>query len=102
MKILAINLTKAKHPEKYNSIVGEGGGGVEQLQREIISSHLEIGNEDFVDFLAREECQEALERDGISIHVPTGQIFVRNENNGESIFDFLKNQQDENTPRFYI
>ena len=45
--------------------------------------------------MAREECQEALERDGISIHVPTGQIFVRNENNGESIFDFLKNQQDE-------
>ena len=72
-----------------------GGEGVEQLQREIISSNLEIGNEDFVGFLATEECQEALERDEISIHVPSGQIFVHNENTGESLFDFLRNQQDE-------
>ena len=72
-----------------------GGEGVEQLQREVISSNLEIGNEDFVEFLATEECQEALEKDGISIHIPSGQIFVHNENTGESLFDFLRNQQDE-------
>ena len=34
-------------------------------------------------------------RDGISIHVPAGQIFVKNENTGVSLFDFLRNQQDE-------
>ena len=72
-----------------------GGEGVNQLQRQIIESALEIGNEEFVNFLASEECQTALARDGISIHVPSGQIFVENENTGESLFDFLKNQQDE-------
>ena len=69
-----------------------GGEGVNQLQRQIIKSGLEIGNEEFVNFLATEECQTALARDGISIHVPSGQIFVENENTGESLFDFLKNQ----------
>ena len=72
-----------------------GGEGVNQLQRQIIESGLEIGNEEFVNFLASEECQTALARDGISIHVPSGQIFIENENTGESLFDFLKNQQDE-------
>ena len=72
-----------------------GGEGVNQLQRQIIEAGLEIGNEEFVNFLASEECQTALARDGISIHIPTGQIFVENENTGESLFDFLRNQQDE-------
>ena len=84
----------------------KGGDGANQLQREIISSGLEIGNEAFVEFLASEECQTALARDGISIHVPSGQIFVENENTGESLFDFLRNQQDEtkkkDTSRFYL
>ena len=53
------------------------------------------GNEDFVNFLGTEECQEALQRDGISIHVPTGNIFVNNQNTEESIYTFLDNQQDE-------
>ena len=53
------------------------------------------GNEDFVNFLGTEECQEALQRDGISIHVPMGNIFVNNQNTEESIYSFLDNQQDE-------
>ena len=53
------------------------------------------GNEDFVNFLATVICQEALQRDGISTHVPTGNIFVNNQNTEESIYTFLDNQQDE-------
>ena len=53
------------------------------------------GNEDFVNFLGTAICQEALQRDGISIHVPTGNIFVNNQNTEESIYTFLDNQQDE-------
>ena len=52
-------------------------------------------NEDFVNYLGTEECQDALERDGKSIHVPTGNIFVNNENTGESLYTFLDNQQIE-------
>ena len=88
----ADQLDRGEIPEE---ILFYRGGGASQLQRHIINNGLEIGNESFVEFLATEECQEALARDGISIHVPTGQIFVNNENTGESIFDFLRNQQDE-------
>ena len=56
---------------------------------------IDRGNEDFVNYLGTEECQRALERDRISIHVPTGSIFVNNENTGESLYSFLENQQDE-------
>ena len=48
-----------------------------------------------LNFLGTEECQEALQRDGISIHVPTGNIFINNQNTEESIYTFLDNQQDE-------
>ena len=59
------------------------------------ANNLIRGNEDFVNFLGTEECQEALQRDGISIHVPTENIFVNNQNTEESIYTFLDNQQDE-------
>ena len=52
-------------------------------------------NQDFVNYLGTEECQDALQRDGISIHVPTGNIFIKNQNTEESIYTFLDNQQDE-------
>ena len=89
----ADQLDRGEIPEEI--LFYRGGEGENQLQRHIINAGLEIGNESFVEFLASEECQEALARDGISIHVPTGQIFVNNENTSESIFDFLRNQQDE-------
>ena len=53
------------------------------------------GNEEFVSFLTSEPCHDALQRDNISIHVPTGDIFVNNQNTQESIYTFLDNQQDE-------
>ena len=49
---------------------------------------IDKGNEAFINYLGTEECQRALERDRISIHVPTGSIFVNNENTGE--IHFLK------------
>ena len=36
-----------------------------------------------------------MQRDNISIHVPTGDIFVNNQNTKESLYKFLENQQDE-------
>ena len=73
-------------------------GGAEQassLFSRLDSHNLIRGNEDFVNFLGTEECQEALQRDGISIHERTGNIFVNNQNTEESIYAFLDNQQDE-------
>ena len=73
-------------------------GGAEQassLFSRLDEHNLIRGNEDFVNFLGAEQCQEALQRDGISKHVPTGNIFVNNQNTEESIYSFLDNQQDE-------
>ena len=53
------------------------------------------GNEEFVSFLTTDACRDALQRDNVSIHVPTGDIFVNNQNTQESIYTFLDNQQDE-------
>ena len=73
-------------------------GGIEQadiLYERLGSQGLVKNNEQFIEFLATDECQEALQRDGISIHIPTGDIFVNNQNTEESIYTFLDNQQDE-------
>ena len=73
----------------------EGAEQASSLFSRLDESNLIRGNEDFVNFLGTEECQEALQRDRISIHVPTGNIFVNNQNTEESIYTFLDNQQDE-------
>ena len=73
-------------------------GGVEQvnvLYDRLNSEGLVQGNEEFVEFLATDDCQDALQRDGISIHIPTGDIFINSQNTEESIYSFLDNQQDE-------
>ena len=72
-----------------------GGEGIESLYREIRDSNLAAGNQDFIEYLATDECRNALERDGISIHVSSGDIYVNNENTGESLYTFLNNQQDK-------
>ena len=56
---------------------------------------LREGNRQFVDYLMSEECRDILERDNISIHIDSGDIFINNQNTGESIYDFVLNQQDQ-------
>ena len=73
-------------------------GGIEHadiLYERLGSQGLVKNNEQFIEFLATDECQDALKRDGISIHIPTGDIFIKNQNTEESIYSFLDNQQDE-------
>ena len=72
--------------------------GVEQvnvLYGRLNSQGLLEGNEQFVEYLATDNCQDALQGDGISIHIPTGDLFINNQNTEESIYTFLDNQQDE-------
>ena len=80
-------------PEELEFFSG-GEQNIRGLYGRIREHNLNQGNQDFIEYLATEECQDALERDGISMHVPTGNIFVNNENTGESLYTFLNNQQD--------
>ena len=72
-----------------------GISNVDSLYKQIESLNLVQGNEEIIEYLATDECQDALERDGISIHVSSGDIFINNQNTGESLYTFLNNQQDE-------
>ena len=91
---ILIELDKDEIPQELE-FFSLGAENARSLFSRIDSHNLIRGNEDFVNFLGTEECQEALQRDGISIHVPTGNIFINNQNTEESIYTFLDNQQDE-------
>ena len=91
---ILIELDKDEIPQELE-FFSLGAENARSLFSRIYSHNLIRVNEDFVNFLGTEECQEALQRDGISIHVPTGNIFINNQNTEESIYTFLDNQQDE-------
>ena len=97
----ADQLNRDEIPEELEFFTG-GSNQARSLFSKLDSYKLiDRGNQDFVNYLGTEECQRALERDRISIHVPTGSIFVNNENIGESLYSFLENQQDEKKKKKY-
>ena len=51
-------------------------------------------NQKFLDFLQWNLCKEILESNNLKIHIETGNIYYKNEDTNESIFEFVKNQQD--------
>ena len=87
-------LDRGEVPEELQFFSG-GNENINPHYTEIKSHNLASRNQEFIEYLATEECRDALERDGISIHVPSGNIFINNENTGESLCTFLNNQQDK-------
>ena len=51
-------------------------------------------NIQFVDFLQSDYCKEILQSNDLKIHVETGNIYYNYTDTNESIFDFMKNQQN--------
>ena len=58
------------------------------------SKGLSTENQEFLDFLQWDSCKEILEKNHLKIHIETGNIYYKNEDTNESIFEFTKNQQD--------
>ena len=48
----------------------------------------------FVDFLQSDYCKEILQSYDLKIHIETGNIYYQDTDTNESIFEFMKNQQD--------
>ena len=48
----------------------------------------------FVDFLQSDYCKEVLQSNDLKIHIETGNIYYEDTDTNESIFEFVKNQQD--------
>ena len=87
-------LDRGEIPEELKFFSG-GRSNSNSLFQRLEAHNLIEGNQDFIEYLATDECQNALERDGISIHLSSGDIFINNENTGESLYTFLDNQQNE-------
>ena len=48
----------------------------------------------FVDFLQSDYCKEILQSNDLKIHIETGNIYYQDTDTNESIFEFMKIQQD--------
>ena len=71
--------TRGKNP-KFNSSVKKFG--------------LTNKNIDFVDFLQSDFCKEILLSNDLKIHITTGNIYYQDKDTNESVFEFMKNQQN--------
>ena len=49
---------------------------------------------EFLDFLQWDYCKEILENNDLKIPIETGNIYYKNSDTNQSIFEFMKNQQD--------
>ena len=51
-------------------------------------------NLEFLDFLQWDYCKEILENKDLKIHIENVNTYYKNNDTNESIFEFMKNQQD--------
>ena len=70
------------------------GGFNQKFNSFVCRFGLSTENQEFIDFLRWDLCQEILENNNLKIHIETGNIYDKNEDTNESIFEFIKNQQD--------
>ena len=77
-RVFTDQVDRGEIPEELEFFSG-GEQNIGGLCERIRDHNLNQVNQEFIEYLATEQCQDALERDGISIHVPTSNIFVNNE-----------------------
>ena len=75
------------------------GGDEEEknLLTETAKQHVEVlndTNEDFLNYLSSKYSDRVLKKNEMKIHIESGQIFIDNQITGESLYNFLRVQQD--------
>ena len=70
------------------------GGTNQKFDSFVQKFGLSSENLEFLDFLQWDYCKEILENNDLKIHIETGNIYYKNNDTNESIFEFMKNQQD--------
>ena len=70
------------------------GGKNPKFDKYIRNFGLTSDNLEFLDFIQSEYCKEILENNNLKIHTETGNIYHKNTDTNESVFDFFKNQQN--------
>ena len=70
------------------------GGENAQFCKKIEMFGLNYDIEKLLNYLESDECYELLNRNKMSIHIETGNIFFENASSGENILDFIAAQQN--------
>ena len=72
------------------------GGINENLEKKFLSISKSPSNMDFLSFLQSETCAGIMKKNKIKIHIESGDIYYDNSNTNESIYDFIKAQENGN------
>ena len=96
MERILEHLANGGSSDQHESLQFFHGGENQKLVSRINELKLGDGNEYFIDFLLSEFAFRIMEEDKLKIHIESGDIYFDKYNTGESLFDFLKMQQNEN------
>ena len=70
------------------------GGRNSKLNSFVKKYGLTNENLKFADFLQLHYCKEIMQSNDLKIHIETGNIYYNDTDTNESIFEFMKNQQN--------
>ena len=88
------NIDDGQNEQKISEFEFFTGSFNQKLDSFVCSKGLSTENQEFLDFLQWDLRKEILENNHLKIHIETGNIYYKNEDTNESIFEFIKNQQD--------
>ena len=81
--------------DEHASLKFTFGGENETFKNKLIELGLDGGNEAFIEFLLSEFSARIMKNDKLKIHIESGDIYFGGFNTGESLYDFLKTQQNQ-------
>ena len=70
------------------------GGKNQKFDSFVQKFGLSSENIEFLGFLQWDYCKEILENNELKINIETGNIYYKSNDTNESVFEFMKNQQD--------
>ena len=93
MMILATLVNEGK--EDHDHLRFFYGGVSEKFKNKVTQFDLVKKNEAFIDFLLSDMCEKIMKGNRLKIHIETGNIYYDGFDTGESIYTFLKMQQND-------
>ena len=88
-------MNDGKSPDQLKFFSGE------EKEENLLKTHahkkvsvLNKGNEEFLEYLASKYGRDVFQKNKLKIHLESGEIYLDNINTGESIYNFLRAQEE--------
>ena len=100
-EIKDFDITESVVVENKNELIDldffEPGGSYEKLATEALKhvNGLSRSTDEFLKFLSSDSGKFLLVKNKMKIHFQSGNIYIENKSTGESLYNFLKNQEDD-------